>query len=40
MNEVVENCLCVGVDCEIVDEVGYMSAELKERSLPWRRVFS
>ena len=40
VNEVVENCPCVGVDCEIVDEVGYMSAELKERSLPWRRVFS
>ena len=27
VNEVVENCPCVGVDCEIVDEVGYMSAE-------------
>ena len=40
VNEVVENCPCLGVDCEIVDEVGYMSAELKERSLPWRRVFS
>ena len=40
VNKVVENCPCVGVDCEIVDEVGYMSAELKERSLPWRRVFS
>ena len=40
VNEVVENRPCVGVGCERVDEVGYMSAELKDRSLPWRRVFS
>lgn len=40
VNEVVGKCPCVGVDCEIVDEVGYMSAELNEHRLPWRRVFS
>ena len=40
VNEVVGKCPCVGVDCEIVDEVGYISAELNEHRLPWRRVFS
>ena len=40
VSEVVENCPCAGVDCEIVDELGYMSAELNEQRLLWRRVFS
>ena len=40
MKEVIESRPCVGVDCEVIDKLGYLSVEVEEHKHPWRRVCS
>lgn len=40
INEVVENRPCPGVDIKIAGQQDYLSSELEEQTLPWRRVLS
>lgn len=38
--DVLESHPCAGVPCNLVDKLGYLSTELREDTLPWRRVSS
>ena len=40
LSEVAENRPCPGVDIKITDQQDYLSSEVEEQTLPWRRVFS
>ena len=40
INEVAENCPCPGVDIKITGQQDYLSSEVEEQTLPWRRVLS
>ena len=40
INEVVENRPCPGVDIKITGQQDYLSSEVEEQTLPWRRVLS
>ena len=40
INEVVENRPCPGVDNKITGQQDYLSSEVEEQTLPWRRVLS
>ena len=40
LSEVAENRPCPGVDIKITDQQDYLSSEVEEQTLPWRRVLS